>query len=1029
MRPVEGCPDPATLEAFVRGRLLLEQRLAIGEHADGCPSCRRTAMRLLSHPTDALPEHASTSGGTLPLAAEPDAPGELQRGDKVGRHIVIGRLGAGGMGTVYAAYDTTLERKIALKFLTTRAPAAESDTTRLLAEASAMARLNHPNVVTVHDVGMHGDRPYLAMEYVEGQTLGQWHQEKPRSVREILQVMAAVAQGLDAAHAAGLIHRDVKPHNVLVSARRVLVTDFGLSVRSDAGRTATVAGTPAYMAPEQFAGDPATRATDVFGFSVTLYELLYGQHPFASGDSSSDLGARVLAGQVQPPPPGKRVPRHVQRLVLAGLAADPAARPAGMGALATALLDDPARRRLRAGVAVFAAGAVGAAFWVGGYVKADPGRQCQAGAAVMDGVWNDQRRQQLGSGRQGAAAPVWQTLAGRFDEYAGAWRNMFTDTCRAAFVDRRISGEQFDLRMNCLDDHRASFAAVLGSLSAADAGQLQKVAAAALPPIAECGPNERLSTRPLPPDPTSRARVTSINEMLAQVDAARTLGDFARARRLATEATAAAKNLGYQPLEARAINKLASVELRGVKLSGSARGTPAGQAADRAMALLERSIVVAEAGRDDPSRAEAATQLVLAHRDAGRLAEAERWAELAAAIVQRIGDPPLYRSALDLARGWVHYDREQREAAAASFARSLRLRQQVLGPRAPEVLSSKAATCATKPMAERIQCDREAIALAQTIAGPRHPDLANIKANLAYVLVDDAARREEACQLATEAVDIARDALEPNHIGLLRAMLALAQGRRDQGRIDEARRIYLEAIAQATHPTAVRADLLADYRAFLMMQRDYGQSIEYGRKAVADYELVYGPTHLKPIETRQRNADTYRWWGKFREALREVDQAIAICDRVGATPLTYPELFQVKGETLQNMKQFEPAYQALRRSLELHEKLKTSPWHRGRALASLGQVETSIGKLDDGIAHFERAMTVFTLEADPVYHGAVALMAADAVAKKGRASWPRACELGRRALTGYSQPHGESMKEAIAHTKKFLAAHRCAGDS
>ena len=104
----------------------------------------------------------------------------MKRGDKVGRHIVIGRVGAGGMGTVYAAYDTTLERKIALKFLS-KARAAEPDTARLLAEASAMARLSHPNVVTVHDVGMHEQQPYLAMEYVQGQTLGQWRRARPRS--------------------------------------------------------------------------------------------------------------------------------------------------------------------------------------------------------------------------------------------------------------------------------------------------------------------------------------------------------------------------------------------------------------------------------------------------------------------------------------------------------------------------------------------------------------------------------------------------------------------------------------------------------------------------------------------------------------------------------------------------------------------------------------------------------------------------------------------------------------------------------
>jgi tetratricopeptide (TPR) repeat protein/predicted Ser/Thr protein kinase len=1021
MPPSERCPENAVLSAFVRGRLSASDRRVLDEHLDGCPACRRTAVGMLSHAGSAPPAGASS----LSPAAD-----ELQPGDKVGRHIVVGRLGAGGMGTVYAAYDTALERKIALKFLS-RAGAGGADGARLVEEASAMARLQHPNVVTVHDVGMWDGQPYLAMEYVKGQTLDEWRGQRPRRPREILEVMAAVARGLEAAHAAGIVHRDVKPHNVLVAEGRVLVTDFGLSVRDQQGLEGAgpAAGTPLYMAPEQFAGSASTPATDVFGFCVTLYELLYGQHPFAGGAGAGDLRARVLAGELRPPPPGKGVPRHVQRLMLAGLSVDPAARPQGMGAIATALLHDPARRRRRVGALVLGAGAVAGAFWVGGYVKADPGRRCQAGAAVMDTLWSAQRRQQLGAARQGAAAATWQTLARRFDDYAGAWRDMFTGTCRAAFSERRISGELFDLRMDCLDSQRASFAAVLGSLPAASAAQLQSVAASPLPPVAACGITERLSAQPLPADPASRARVARINEKLAQLDAARTLGDFTRARQLATEAVADARSLGYAPLEARAINKLAAVELRGIKRADSPTGKPATLAADRAMALLQQAIAVAEAGRDDASRAEAATQLVLAHRDAGRLPEAERWAELASAIIQRIGDPPLYRSSLDMARGWVLYDRDQWDAAGASFGRALRLRQQLLGPRAPEVLAAKNATCGAMPMDKRIQCERETLALALAVGGPRHPDVATIKAALAYILVDDDAHRDEACQLATEAIELERSAVEANHIGLLRAMLALAQCRRDQGRIEEARRVYLDAIAYATHPTGLRGDLLMDYGVFVGMRGDYPQSIAWMRKAVADYEVVYGPTQHKTIETRQRIADRLRRQGKLQAALKEADEAIAICDKAGAMPVTYPELYQVKGLTLLDMKKLEPAQQLLLRAVELHEKVKTPERNRAFTFATLGEVEAGLGKVEQGVAHLEKAMTMWTLEADPVYHGAVALIAANAVAKQGRAAWPRACEFARRALTGYSQPFGQSMADAIAATKKFLTAHRCDGNS
>jgi tetratricopeptide (TPR) repeat protein/predicted Ser/Thr protein kinase len=1011
----ERCPGSALLAAFVLRRVTAEERLALEQHLDRCPVCRRSAVEMMSH---VGPAGAPTWGG---------ADDELHPGDKVGRHIVIGRLGAGAMGTVYAAYDSALERKIALKFLQ-----AASEGVRLVEEASAMARLSHPNVVTVHDVGMWEGKPYLAMEYVKGQTLDEWRRAPGgRRPREILEVMAAVARGLEAAHAAGIVHRDVKPHNVLVAEGRVLVTDFGLSVRARAGAGAPeIAGTPLYMAPEQIAGGPVTPATDVFGLCVTLYETLYGQHPFGEDGDADDRRARVLAGRVQPPPHGPRVPRHVQRLVLAGLAVDPAARPAGMGAIATALLDDPARRRRRAGALVLAAGAVAGAFWVGVRIKADPARRCQANAAVMQALWSDGRRQELDGGQQtGAAAAVWQTLARRFDQYARDWRDMFTETCRAAFTSRRsarrISGTQFDLRMSCLDSHRATFAAVLGSLSGASVPLLQKVAASSLPPVAECGTSELQAPLPLPADPASRAQVARINEMLAQVDAALAVGDFARAERLATEAAPAARNLGYQPLVARAINKLASVELRGIKHTGTAPGTRPGEAFDRATTLLEEASVAAEAGRDDASRAEAATQMVLAHLDAGHLAQAERWAERASAIVQRIGDPPLYRSSLEYARGWVHLDRQEMDAAGASWRRALQLREPLLGPRSPEVLASKSSICHVMPTDERIKCYREAIALAQTTAGPRHPDVAGIKANLAYILVDDAATRDEACQLASEAVDIERNQIEANTVGVLRATLALAQCRRDQGRAAEARRLYLDAIAYATHPTTVRADLLQDYAAFMQMQRDYPQAITYFRRALADHELVSGPTHHKTIETRQRIAVTLREQKKLPEALRELDEAIAICDRAGAVPLTYPELFEEKGTVLMMMNRPEAGHQALLRAIELHEKAHTPELNRAYTVFAAADVEAHMGKSDQAIAHLQRVMSVWKLDSEPSYYASAALLMAELVAKQGRGSWPRACDLGRQALVGYSRPSGEPLGTFIAKAKKFLSAHRC----
>ena len=199
-----------------------------------------------------------------------------------------------------------------------------------------MARLSHPNVVTVYDVGMWGGQPYLAMEYVKGQTLDEWGRTpggRDRRPREILAVMAAAARGLEAAHAAGIVHRDVKPQNVLVADGRVLVTDFGLSVRDDRGARELWPGRALLFTwpPNSSPATRSTPATDVFGLCVTLYEMLYGLHPFGggSGDVRRAACARTAGRCGHAAGPGRA--RHVQRLMLAGLAVDPAARPTGWG--------------------------------------------------------------------------------------------------------------------------------------------------------------------------------------------------------------------------------------------------------------------------------------------------------------------------------------------------------------------------------------------------------------------------------------------------------------------------------------------------------------------------------------------------------------------------------------------------------------------------------------------------------------------------------------------------------------------------
>ena len=293
---------------------------------------------------------------------------------QIGRYAVLRKLGSGGMGIVYAAFDDSLDRKVAIKVLRERGE-DPLDQARLLREAQALARLSHPNVVAVHDVGTTDDgQVYIAMEFITGVTLRTWLEDQPRPRAEILRVLQQAGRGLAAAHAVGLIHRDFKPDNVMVAADgHAWVFDFGLArstadVEPATARAAdpdpasvmasgqrpissmtvagTVLGTPGYMAPEQHDGELADARTDVFSFCVTLYEALYSERPFA-GETYGELVAYVRAGEVRAAPLGLQVPAWLRQILLRGLSSVPSDRWQDMPTLLAALAADPAVRRRR----------------------------------------------------------------------------------------------------------------------------------------------------------------------------------------------------------------------------------------------------------------------------------------------------------------------------------------------------------------------------------------------------------------------------------------------------------------------------------------------------------------------------------------------------------------------------------------------------------------------------------------------------------------------------------------------------------
>lgn len=357
--------------------------------------------------------------------------------------MVLRKLGEGGMGLVLQAYDPKLRREVALKCLKPGS-LSEEFRLRLVREAQAMAQLSHPHVVSVHDVELQGDEVVLVMEFVDGLTLDQWldrwHEERKRSPREVLRLYLQAGQGVAAAHRAGLLHRDFKPGNVLVSAEGIAkVTDFGLA-RIDDERTledsnadvsapleswmvglgvsdtltqeGMVLGTPRYMAPEQFREQvDLGPSIDQYAFCVSLWQALTGTLPFdVQGTSPKALLLAKEAGPVAWPATSS-VPRRWGEALRKGLHPDPEARWPSMDALLEALSYDPTRRRNQAllGGAGLTIVAFGATAW-SGWAEARAQR-CTGAQEKLTGVWDDTRAQTVERAILGIdrayAAEVW----------------------------------------------------------------------------------------------------------------------------------------------------------------------------------------------------------------------------------------------------------------------------------------------------------------------------------------------------------------------------------------------------------------------------------------------------------------------------------------------------------------------------------------------------------------------------------------------------------------------------------------------
>jgi len=378
MLPLPGCTLMACLDenqvvALVHGRLTGPALRDAQEHLDSCIDCLDLVGMFQQTTLDATQDH-----DFVPLTESVQIDLNAPPGSQIGRYEVIRAVGRGGMGVVYLARDPQLDRAVALKLVR---PSLQEDERadhferRLMREARAMAKLSHPNVLTIYDVGLHGQQVFLASEWIDGCTLDEWIGEGPHGWRSVVKRFTFAARGLAAAHRAGLVHRDFKPSNVMLGKDdRVHVFDFGLvkAIQPSVGDITTqlsgqfVVGTPAYMSPEQMTGEAADERSDQFSFCVALYEALAERRPF-SGRNITDILSNIGAGQVVEP---KKIPKWLWDMVRRGLSRDPNDRHDSMRAIVDILEKGIRHSKRRSAIAIGAFGAAaamaaGVGYWSG----------------------------------------------------------------------------------------------------------------------------------------------------------------------------------------------------------------------------------------------------------------------------------------------------------------------------------------------------------------------------------------------------------------------------------------------------------------------------------------------------------------------------------------------------------------------------------------------------------------------------------------------------------------------------------------
>lgn len=873
------------------------------------------------------------SSGSVPSGGDASTSGRLLR--RVAQFVLLERLGGGGMGVVFSAFDEKLERKVAIKLVAAQGGGDRAQE-RLLREAQAQARLSHPNVVTIYEVGaLPEGQLFIAMELVKGETLRDWQRRERRSWQDVLAMYTAAGEGLAAAHRSSIVHRDFKPDNILVGEDgRVRVADFGLAFSAELGTTAsrspsssdggagsvsasasetapkagnapggalgrsnrspiltaagTVAGTPGYMAPEQLTGGTVDARTDQFSFCVALYEALYDERPYADFAFAQEDAPAMRRSDPDP-----SHPRWLWDAIVRGLSRDPEARFSSMDELLAELVRNRVRARRRATVA---GGVLGVVALVSITAAAIISRQsasapCPLPVEEMRGIWDSATKQKVEAALLGTKVPfapkVWASTQDAFNSYSQRWLRAHRAACEATNVRHVQSADLLDRRMECLSARKRSLAAAVEVLQSRP---MQAVSRASeilnslgeIDLCADTGVLLELNVKSgaeragKEATPQRKAQLNELRKIIARIAALSATGDL-----VATEEEIASGERLESVLDEEA--------LRAELLYYKARLKLVRGDVSEAISMFEDAAELAVSSRND--ELSAGIWLLLAREVSARelkSSQVETWIGQGEAWLNRLGHSREFR------RVWVHYARGNLQLAAgnvkesiATFSEGIQLGISIWGKDSPNLIGlfrDRALAYSRLRQAKEAIADAEhALALGIAAWGAEYPDIARTRRSLGFLYIEqlgdvERGKKELELALALFKAQAGDDSIEVANCE--QALTLAGQYRGDYAaaleHAERAEKIYKVKLGEE-HPR--RGESLVAVGVLRFMRKNYIGSLEAYLLAYPILSKSLGEAHHSVGILQSNIGETLFALGRADEARMEFEKALKIFEK------------------------------------------------------------------------------------------------------------------------------------------------------